>query len=401
MSCWRRISSRSRVRRLGDRVKHFFTINELRSFVDAGYRGTEAQMGGGKTVHLGAPPELRLPVGEFNQVRHHTVLGREHRRGDAGDRRAEEPRIELHHRERPATSQPSCRGAGLSRATTTKGFTMSRRMLAAAVAVAALAAPAAASAAWTTPDDMSDAGADAGQQEVAIDAGGDSIATWNRWNGFNWVVQARTRSATGSLGFAPQLSDSNEDAFNPKVAVDAAGNATIVWSRYDGSNYRIQARTVSQFGVVGVNPITISDTGLDGSEPQVGIDGAGNAVITWIASDGVTDRIQARTLSPTGTLGGVLEVSTPGRNTWAPQLAVAPTGDTVLTWIEFDGANERIYANRLSAARCRSRPPARTATTHRSRSTPPATRDWCGSASTALTTAFRPARSRPRASAAW
>jgi len=59
---------------LGDRVRHFFTINEFRSFVDAGYRGTEAHMGGGKTVHLGAPPELQLPPAEFNQVRHHTVL---------------------------------------------------------------------------------------------------------------------------------------------------------------------------------------------------------------------------------------------------------------------------------------------------------------------------------------
>jgi len=76
--------------RLSDRVKHFFTINEFRSFVDAGYRGTEAQIGGGKTVHLGAPPELRLPTGEFNQVRHHTVLAHGlavqaiHDRGAAG-----------------------------------------------------------------------------------------------------------------------------------------------------------------------------------------------------------------------------------------------------------------------------------------------------------------------------
>ena len=46
---------------LSDRVTHFFTINEFRSFVDAGYRGTEAQIGGGKSVHLGAPPELQLP----------------------------------------------------------------------------------------------------------------------------------------------------------------------------------------------------------------------------------------------------------------------------------------------------------------------------------------------------
>jgi hypothetical protein len=58
---------------LSDRVKHFFTINEFRPFVDAGYRGTDAQIGGGKSVHLGAPRELQLPTAEFKQVRHHTV----------------------------------------------------------------------------------------------------------------------------------------------------------------------------------------------------------------------------------------------------------------------------------------------------------------------------------------
>jgi beta-glucosidase len=60
---------------LGDRVKHFFTINEFRSFVEGGYRGFDVQVGGGKTVHLGGAPGLILPPAELNQVRHHAVLG--------------------------------------------------------------------------------------------------------------------------------------------------------------------------------------------------------------------------------------------------------------------------------------------------------------------------------------
>src|SRR5262245_31370045 len=60
---------------LGDRVKHFFTINEFRSFVEGGYQGFDVQVGGGKTVHLGGAPGLRLSNGELNQVRHHAVLG--------------------------------------------------------------------------------------------------------------------------------------------------------------------------------------------------------------------------------------------------------------------------------------------------------------------------------------
>jgi beta-glucosidase len=60
---------------LGDRVKHFFTINEFRSFVESGYRGLDVPLPGGKTLHLAGAPGLELPDGELNQVRHHAVLG--------------------------------------------------------------------------------------------------------------------------------------------------------------------------------------------------------------------------------------------------------------------------------------------------------------------------------------
>jgi beta-glucosidase len=49
--------------RLSDRVKNFFTVNEVGRFVDFGYGwGIDA-------------PGLKLPTGEMNQARHHAVLG--------------------------------------------------------------------------------------------------------------------------------------------------------------------------------------------------------------------------------------------------------------------------------------------------------------------------------------
>jgi beta-glucosidase len=59
---------------LGDRVKHYFTINEFRSFVDAGYQVAEVEVGG-KLIQLGGAPGLRLSDSELRQVRHHAVLG--------------------------------------------------------------------------------------------------------------------------------------------------------------------------------------------------------------------------------------------------------------------------------------------------------------------------------------
>ena len=62
--------------KLSDRIGHFFTINEFRSFTEAGYRGFRVPAPGTpegyRTVHLA--PGLSLPLGEFHQVRHHAVL---------------------------------------------------------------------------------------------------------------------------------------------------------------------------------------------------------------------------------------------------------------------------------------------------------------------------------------
>src|SRR5262245_2946328 len=60
---------------LGDRVKHYFTINEFASFVEGGYQGIDVQVGGGRAIHLGGAPGLRLADSELKQVRHHAVLG--------------------------------------------------------------------------------------------------------------------------------------------------------------------------------------------------------------------------------------------------------------------------------------------------------------------------------------
>src|SRR5215510_2974513 len=56
--------------KLSDRVHHFFTINEFRSFVDGGHRGAEVKVGDG-VIRLEAAPGLKLATGDLNQVRHH------------------------------------------------------------------------------------------------------------------------------------------------------------------------------------------------------------------------------------------------------------------------------------------------------------------------------------------
>ena len=58
---------------LGDRVKHFFTLNEFQTFVDMGHKGVDLVVQG-KPVHIHLAPGLRLGPGPLAQVAHHAVL---------------------------------------------------------------------------------------------------------------------------------------------------------------------------------------------------------------------------------------------------------------------------------------------------------------------------------------
>lgn len=60
-------------RRLGDRVKHIFTLNELQNFVDMGHRGTSIVVQG-REQRIELAPGLQLSTREVNQVAHHAVL---------------------------------------------------------------------------------------------------------------------------------------------------------------------------------------------------------------------------------------------------------------------------------------------------------------------------------------
>lgn len=196
---------------------------------------------------------------------------------------------------------------------------------------------------------ISDAGQPAYPGDVAVDPAGNAVFTWYRSDGTDLRVEARTLSAAGVLGAVQSISDAGQNALAPDVAVDAAGNAVMTWHRFDGSNDRIQARTLSATGILG-SVRTLSDAGQSAFESLVELDASGNAVVIWYRSDGSNLRIQARTMSSVGTLGLVKTLSSAGQDATMPHLAVADDGDAVITWQRFDTVEERIEARTLSAA---------------------------------------------------
>jgi hypothetical protein len=117
--------------------------------------------------------------------------------------------------------------------------------------------------------------------DVAVDAGGNAIATWNQDNGNGnaniWVN--RYVAGTGWSG-ASVIQSGTLDSFYARVAMNSTGRAVVVWSQFDGITYRVWAnRYVPGTGWAG--PTQLQSVSEYGYGPAVAMDETGNAIAIW------------------------------------------------------------------------------------------------------------------------
>jgi hypothetical protein len=154
-------------------------------------------------------------------------------------------------------------------------------------------------------------------------------------------------AAAGADWTAPvTISDPGDASFSSQVAVDRKGNSVFVWAGNDGGTgcagsgcNRVKARVATASGVL--TPIqTLSGPGIQGGDPQVGVDGRGNAVFIWLRRDGTTNcggfpgcnRVQTRVRAVDGSLGPVQTLTDTGENVLSAHLAVGASGSAAFTW---------------------------------------------------------------------
>lgn len=125
--------------------------------------------------------------------------------------------------------------------------------------------------------------------DIKIDGRGNATAIWWGWNGAHDVVQAATRPAGGMWSSPVTLNAAGTDAFDPTLAMNAAGTVVAAWavSPYAGSytTELIQAATMPAGGTWSA-PVNLSATLPFGvgyyQNPRVAIDGNGLAAAVWI-----------------------------------------------------------------------------------------------------------------------
>ena len=192
--------------------------------------------------------------------------------------------------------------------------------------------------AWRGPTQLSAPGQSAEAPQVAVDPAGDVLAVWSRSNGTNTIVEAASRQAGGAWSSSLALSASAQNAHSPQVAIDAAGEALAVWTRYDGSNTIVEGSS-AQIGGAWRGPTQLSAPGQSAEAPQVAVDPAGDALAVWSRSNGTNTIVEAASRQAGGAWSSSLALSASAQNAYSPQVAIDAAGEALAVWTRYDGSN--------------------------------------------------------------
>ena len=199
---------------------------------------------------------------------------------------------------------------------------------------------------------LSGAGQDAESPQVDVAPNGEATVVWQRFNGSHYLVQAHRLDPDGlPAGSAQRLSEPGQNAVEPQVAVAPDGTATVVWSRFDGSDSIVQERRVEPDGALETAIEDLSSSGESAIQPRVAVDGEGAVTAVWSRFDGSNWILQGQRMSAVGApQGGVLNLSTGGASAVEPQLATGPGGAAVVAWTRVEGSGSAVQARRLDPA---------------------------------------------------
>lgn len=134
---------------------------------------------------------------------------------------------------------------------------------------------------WEPAETVSSPGENSYAPVVAMDDRGGAVASWQWSNGGSLVVQAALRTSAGDWSIPEALSGRGRHASRPVVAMDANGNALVGWVRYNGSWFAAQVAHRNA-GESWAPPQNLSARGGNSGGLDLAMNRRGDAVVTWV-----------------------------------------------------------------------------------------------------------------------
>jgi len=191
-----------------------------------------------------------------------------------------------------------------------------------------------------------------GPPQVAADSSGNAIAVWAEFDpgapgNTNitsiWSCRYTVGAGWGTAEIIENVADTSHD---PRIAMDANGNAIVVWLH---DNYSIHQVWANRYlaGTGWGTEARIDNAGYSNYPPQLGVDGSGNAVAVWNQYNGViASNIFTAGSGTAGSWGTAAQLVASGHD---PQVSMNSGGTAVAIWAVFDGTFYRIYSKKYTS----------------------------------------------------
>lgn len=192
---------------------------------------------------------------------------------------------------------------------------------------------------WSTATHISSASKIQMCPKTTISSNGRTVAVWNiptvPGPFFGIAVQGSFYSANSGWSTPVIISNTQHDATIPSVGASSTGEALAVWvaRQATGGVGLVQAATLSTVGTWG-SPVTLSDGDLEASYPKIAMNNAGQAVVVWQAKEPGSSTVSGRAIvrSAGGTWGSILSFASSGVS--YPEVSINSGGKAVAIWIE-------------------------------------------------------------------
>ncbi|MDY6944523.1 MAG: hypothetical protein SXG53_02295 [Pseudomonadota bacterium] len=187
---------------------------------------------------------------------------------------------------------------------------------------------------WSAAQQLESSNQPANNPRVAFDAQGNGIAVWAQASD---VIARRYIDGTGWS--APTVLDANTNtAFSPRVAIDrASGDAVVSWVQNDGvapsmyvSSFDASSNAWSVAMVLETSNNAVNTNGETTSSMT-----AEHAAVTWLQSDGTADRVYLSRLVA-GTWTAPSRIDTDAAFCMQPQVAIDGSGNATIAWRQQD-----------------------------------------------------------------
>ena len=186
--------------------------------------------------------------------------------------------------------------------------------------------------------------------KIAFDHSGNAIAVWYQFEETMSSIWANRYTAGSGWGSARLIENDNAgSASDPEIAFDRSGNAIVVWHQSDGTRINIWANRYTAGSGWGTANLIETDNSGSAAYPQIEFDPFGNAIAVWMQSDGSDYNIWANRYTLGTGWGSAHRIETNSGEASRPQIAVDPFGNFITVYYHNDGSRFNIWANRYTA----------------------------------------------------